>query len=199
MSLLNSQYCNFEVSFPRTFFYKDLEAKYDPIFKKLPIPYKNVTDYMNYTIQSISWPAISVETVTQTSPIKLREMRNKERDGRINKKEYIGGFDLTLSTSNDFNITFRTTESFLNYWIMYEQLEMFLGYCNENTSNVTMGDIELRLLDNYGHLIMTKLYSDVIYTGISELELSYSNNVPEFKTFTCDFKHNGVKIKQEEQ
>jgi len=57
----------------------------------------------------------------------------------------------------------------------------------------------LYLLDHYGYLFMTMQYQGVIYKGLSELEISYASNVPEFRTFTATFDCDVVSPKRELQ
>lgn len=197
MSLLNSKFSNFIFSFPSKWIYPDVEEEFSPIFKRATFPYKSATSYINATIQSISWPAIDVETVSQTVTQKRSHVRSGKDYGKSPSREYVGGFDMELSSLREFTVIFKTTEGFLNYFIMHRQFEKFLSYGPSNEPN--LGHVQLQLLDHTGYLIATKIYYEIIMTGISELELSYASNVPEFRTFSVSFKSSGSKIKFEKQ
>lgn len=197
MSLLNSKFSNFIFSFPSKWIYPEIEEEFSPFFKRVTFPYKSANSYINASIQSISWPAVEVETVSQTVTQRRSNIRSGRDLGKSTTREYVGGFDMELSALKEFTVIFKTTEGFLNYFIMHRQFEKFLSYGPENEPN--LGHVQLQLLDHTGYLIATKIYHDIIITSISELELSYSINVPEFRTFSVSFKSSGSQIKFEKQ
>ena len=195
--ILNSKFSNFIFTFPRGWLYPDIDEKYAIFFKRLPIPYRNTLDYINFTVQSISWPGIDTQTPSQTVTQKRDDVRNGVASGKHSTRDFKSGFDMALSAMKEFNVIFRTTEGFLNYWIMHDQFEQYLSYGANNEA--FLSDVQLQILDHYGYLIMTRVYHNIVMTGISELELSYSSNIPEYRTFTCNFKHNGFTLKKELQ
>lgn len=195
--LLNSKFSNFLLTFPRGWLYPEIEEKYKIFFKRLPIPYRNALDYINFTVQSVSWPGIDSQTVSQTMTLKQSDVVNGRVAGRHLSRDFKSGFDMALSATKEFTVTFRTTEGFLNYWIMHDQLEKYLEFSSDDAP--FLSDVQLQILDHYGYLVMTKVYHDLVMTSISELELSYSSNLPEYKTFQVGFKHNGFTIKKEIQ
>ena len=180
MALLNSKFSNFRLNFPKNWFYPEIIETYDQYFRKSMIPYTNLTDYINFTIQSVSWPALAIETVTQT-----------KKDAEIT---YKSGWDLNRQTEKNLTITFRTTEGFLNYFVMRSQLEMYYEQGKTAKNNVFVPDLNLMMLDHYGYLILTQKMKYVVYMGLSELELSQSANVPEYRTFTADFKYSELSF-----
>lgn len=178
MALLNSKFSNFSISFPRGWFYQDILDIYEPYFKRTFIPFTSLVDYMNFTIQSVSWPAIAIETVTQ--------------DTKDQQTTFKGGFDLTRQTEKNLTITFRTTEGFLNYFVMRSQLDMFCDKGKEAKNDIFLPDLNLLMLDHYGYLILTQRMKGIVFCGLSELELSQAANVPEYRTFSADFKFTGL-------
>ncbi len=54
--LLNPKGNSFYFVFPRGFFPPVVVDKYMPYIKKQPIPFDNINDYMNSTIQTIGFP-----------------------------------------------------------------------------------------------------------------------------------------------
>jgi len=182
--LLNSRYNNFNFQFPKNFFYESIIKRYDPFFKRVPIPYTNLSDFMSYTVQSVSWPAISTEIAEQYK--------------HSSKPVYKSGFGGERYMSKELTVTFRTVEGYLNYFVMNDMYLEYWKLFNEN-EKIFVPNLTLYLLDHYGYLLMTVHYKDVVYSGLSELELSYASNVPEFKTFTATFICGGLKFKRELQ
>jgi len=175
--ILNAKDNNFRVEFPRGYFYKEVCDKYEPIIKRMPIPYDNLRDYMNSSIQSITFPSIEGPLVDQLildDPVTWKGRGNVER-----------------WMSRDFTITFKLYEAYLNYWIMFEQLRYFYDY---HTKDIALPGITLQFLDNDGYEIIAFLFKQTVFYGISSIELSYGSNVPNFKTFTCSFKYNYPEI-----
>ncbi len=176
---LNAKNNNFRVEFGRDFFTKDVIDKWTPYIKKMPVPYDNVRDYIDASIQSITFPSVEGPVVNQT----------------LNEDPVIwkGRGRLERWMSRDFSITFKLCEAYLNYWIMFDQLREFYSY---KEKDYMKGDIILQFLDNNGFEFVAFRYGKVVYKGISELNLSFSSNVPEFQTFTCGFSCNYPEIMQ---
>lgn len=175
--IVNAKNNNFRIEFGRDFFTQDVIDTYLPYIKKLPIPYTNIRDYVDSTIQSVTFPSVEGPTVEQTlgeDPIIWK--------GRGRLERWL---------SRDFTITFKLGEGYLNYWIMFEQLRQFYSYEEEKYMK---GDIYLQFLDNSGFEVIAFRFGKIVYKSISELELSFSSNVPEFQTFTCTFSYNYPEI-----
>ena len=45
--------------------------------------------------------------------------------------------------------------------------------------------------------ILMQNMKEVVFSGLSELELSQAANVPEYRTFSADFKFNRLTFKKE--
>ena len=179
--LLNSKFSNFDFRFPKGFFFPEIEERYDIFFKRQPIPYTNLTDYVNYTVQSVSWPAVTTDTTEQLFKDAI--------------KTYKGGFEAPRYFDRTFDVTFRTTEGYLNYWIMHDQFFKYWEWGPEH--EMFLPDFNLKILDHSGYLVMTMIFKDVVFSGLSELELSYANNVPEYKSFNATFKFKIIDLKKE--
>lgn len=176
--ILNAKNNNFRLEFPKEFFFDDVVNKYKFYLQRTPVPYTTIKDFINSSIQGVSFPAAEapepVEQILYEDPIKWR--------GRGKLERWI---------NRDFTVTFKLYEAYINYWIMFEQLQKFYAY---EQPNYMLGDLVLSFLDNTGFEIIAFKFEKIVYTGISELDLSFSSNIPEFTTFTCDFKFNYMDI-----
>ncbi len=179
--LLNSKYSNFSFSFPKKWFYPEIYEKYDIFFKRNPIPYTNLDDYMSYTIGGVSWPSFQGDGVEQW------------KDGR--KYIFKSGTDFQNNLSKEFKLTFRTVEGFLNYWVMFDQLQVYWRRWAEDKPY--LDDFMVNILDQSGHLIMSMLIKGLVFTGLSELEMSFSSNIPEYRTFEASFSYNQIEFKNQ--
>lgn len=167
----------FRLEFPVGYFFDSVCKKYEPYIKRLPIPYDNVRDFMNSSVQSVSFPAIEGPTVEQ-----------KVAEDPIIWKGY-GNLEHWMG--REFTVTFRLYEGYLNYWIMFDQLRTFYSYENRKA---LLPDLILQFMDNNGYEFIAFRFGQTLLTSISELELSFSSNMPEGSTFTCNFKYNYPEI-----
>ena len=177
--ILNAKNNNFIVNFNKGFFYPSIVKKYESYIKRLPIPYETLHDYMTASIQAISFPALTAEPVDQI----LYE------DNYSSK----GGFRLERYLERNFNITFKLYEGYINYWVLFDTFRAF--YDLDNTEKFMPG-ITISFLDQTGFEFIAVELNQILINSISELELNYSSNVAEFKTFNMNFRYNYIKIKK---
>lgn len=177
--ILNSKNNNFIASFPKNFLYEKVRKRYTPLLKRLPLPYDGITDYLNASIQQFTFPGVSVETVEQT----LSE----------DKVQWKDGYRLGKSFDKNFTVTFKNYEGYLNYWMMFDQFQEFLKYDN---AKQYLPNITLSFLDQNGFELIVIEFKQVLMKGISELELNFASNAPEFQSFSCDFAYNYFELKR---
>lgn len=179
MSLfLRAKNNQFKFLFPKDFLFEDVTNKYTESLKVLPISYKNVIDFLNSSIQSISFPGLQkVADVSQIS--KARKI--SWRDG--------SKFDMDIN--KDFSITFSLLDSYLNYWIMYDQLINFLDF---NCAIEYFPEFNIFYLENSGEVKIEQKLKNILYLGITDLTPSYTDTSVSSKTFTCYFKFNYFDI-----
>jgi hypothetical protein len=175
--ILNSRNNNFVIRFPHNFFYPSIVEKYSTYLKRLPIPYENVADYMSASIQSVTFPALSTETVEQTlyeEPITAK-----------------GGKRIERYLDRKFTISLKSYEGWINYWIFFDQ--MFAYYELDNKEKY-LPELTLSFLDQTGFEFIAINFQQIVMTGISELELNYASNTAEFRNFSVDFTYNYIRI-----
>jgi len=181
--ILNAKNNNFRFEFPRNFFEDNITKEYEYIIKRLPCPYKTIRDYVNASIQEVTFPSVSLPKVEQQS------LHNPEIPWK-------GKGNLELNIDKEITVTFKLYEGFVNYWIMFEHLDHFYKY---TTRKQFLPDMFLMFLDNTGYELFTIKFGRIIYNGISDLSLSFATNVPEFNTFTCDFTYTSFNLLKREQ
>lgn len=176
--LLNSKNSSFIFSFPQGWFDKEIEDRYKMFFERRPIIYKDLTDYMSYTVQSVSWPAFTGETVSQTAGTMTRTFKSGE--------------NFIKNIQKELRVTFRTVEGFLNFFVMFDVLQKY--WTRSPDAKTFLPDLRIFVLDHYGYLMMTVLMKNIVFKGISELELSFASNIPEYRTFECIFEYSGLEF-----
>jgi hypothetical protein len=180
--LLNSRQNGFIFNFPKGFFSASLEEKYHAYVKRMPIPYDTLKDFMNATIQQVTFPTFQgIDHVEQTRPGGYRQ-------------NYKSSTNIQNLIRRDFTVTFKLGEGLINYWIIYESMVQFLDFQNEAQY---LPDLGLRLLDHEGIIMASVEFQQPIYTSLSETQLNYSSTTPQFQTFSVGFRCNYVDIKLE--
>jgi hypothetical protein len=177
--ILTSKNNNFIVTFNQGWFYPDIVRRYETYIKRLPVPYQNLHDYMTASVQAMSFPALSAEPVEQV----LYE------DNYTSK----GGLRLERYLDRKINLTFKLYEGYINYWVMFDTFRAFYDLDNKESF---MPDLSVTFLDQTGFEFITVQFHQIVILNISEVELNYSSNTAEFKTFNMSLNYNYIKIQK---
>ena len=176
--ILNARANSFFFVFPKGFFPPGVEDKYFQYIKSQSIPYDTLTQYMNSTIQSVTFPSLAASSVTQTRPL-----------GKT--ITYQSATPIQNMFSQGFNVTFRMASGFINYFVM---LETMLEHLNFKNPQLFVENLPLQVLDNSGNVIATVQFKGVTISSLSELNLNYTQNAPTATSFTAGFNYNYLSI-----
>ena len=107
---LSSQNSQFIFNLPANFIPTELIQTYQPILEKNWIQYENIVDYLNSTIKSVNFPGMNFDMPQQIM------IRGKKRNFKpsVNVQDII--------TTRELTVTFRSVDSDLNYWLMFDIL-----------------------------------------------------------------------------
>lgn len=173
---ISSQNNQFIFNLPQVFISRRLEEQFQILLDKNHIPYNDIMDYINATIKDIVFPSVSYETTEQKfyhgKKIVWREA------GNVSDK-----------FQGEIDITFRSVDSHLNYFIVLQILNEFYL----NTKNY-LDFLEIKVLDKDGDLIYTVVLKEVIYKSLSELRMAYYATEFNEQTFTLQFAYNFIDI-----
>lgn len=186
--VLNNKPQMFTIFFPSNFFYPEVVAKWQPIIERMRLPYTSVSEFMNQQIQSITFPGLNMDTATQ--------QRNQYT------VSYPGGKELEPIISKSLNITFKLTESYASYFIMWDQLDTYLHYAGPDLENANklkkpcwLEPISLAFLTDSGFQLTQYIFNEITPTSLSDLQLSYAAQVAQYNTFTFGLTYNRFEIK----
>lgn len=179
--ILNPKASSFYFNFPKGFFSDRILEKYAKYIERQPIPFDNVQSYVNSTIQSISFPSLSIDTVEQ-----VRTLGKK-----VNYKSATPVQDLF---SKDITINFKAADGYINYFIMLDTVLDFLNFANPEAF---ISVLPLRILDGEGNVVVSVQFERVIFSSFTGLELSYTGNNPSYTSFSLGFTCNYLDIKFE--
>jgi hypothetical protein len=189
----------FVFRFPKDFLPEEIEKKYTILLNKEKSLIKTPIEYLNESIQGISFPGISdllveqqqisqhPENLNAQSGLKLKRVnveptRNNVTYSPNNILSQIGG---------EFTVTLRKNQGLYNYFMIYETI--FHKVLKEY-ANVTKKDdlFEIDILDSTGKVIgRVKLFQPRI-DGIDGLEFSYNKLERQVETFDLKFRFNNI-------
>jgi len=175
--ILNNLSNQFVVRFPKGFFYPEIRNRWDPIVQRMKLPYENLEDFINACVQSITFPSVELNNVSQ-------------QQGQFNI-QYRPGKEMEPLLDKNLTLTFKLTESFISYWILFEQIEKFLDY---GDTVPFWPPMYVSFLDHKGFELVVFSYEYIIPTNISQFEISYAQSAAQFNTFTMNLRYNRYNI-----
>ena len=179
----------FKIEIPRVFVPKDIKARYEPYVYRMPTAVTDISDLINYSIQSITIPNFNYQPVEQTKPGYTDKSRGTVKKWRQSLSQ-------EMLIDRTFTITFQLLDGNVNYWILLETFFHYYGFDNKKPYTC---DIPLRIFDNEGICMYTTIFKDCLFTGLNQFTLSYSELTPEFRTFEATFAFNELEVNFETQ
>jgi len=176
--ILNAKQNMFSIWFPPDFFYPEVVEKWEPIVKRLKLPYQTIEDFFNSSIQSITMPSMDLGIVHQ-----------QQRQFDIG---YKGGKELEPIFDKNIDVTFKLSEGFITYWIIFDQIEKFLEY---DEGNVFWPGMYVSFLDLHGLELVSFEFNKIVPTKLSQFDVSYATTAAEFNTFSLGLRYNRFRIK----
>lgn len=179
--VLNNKPQMFCLYFSQNFFYPNVVEKWSPIIERMKLPYQSLDDFMNQQIQTFTFPSLNLDVVQQ-----------QRGQYTVN---YTGGKELEAIINRDLTITFKLTESYLSYMIMFDQLDTYLHYFRlHNETEIWMNPIHLSFLSDEGFELIKFTYNEITPTALSDCNLSYAAQIASYSTFTFGMKYNYFDI-----
>lgn len=182
---------------PKTFIPTDVEEKYTKYLNSDAYIMKSAIDYLNESIQGVTMPGITGLTMTQQQhgsnhiPVDTAKIRSRLNVEPMHEITHISSGNPLEKMDKEFKVTFRTNQSLLNYFMLYETA--FYYACREYrwTGERVM---YIEILNEEGIVIAIVKFMDVYIDGIEGLEFSYNKVEREANTFDVTFKFNNIDI-----
>lgn len=174
--VLNSLSQQFTFYLSKNFFYPEVREMWEPVIKRMGLPYRNLEDFMSAQIKAVSFDTLSQTTVTQQGQqYTLTKRAGKPLDALQNK---------------EIQVTFRLTESNLTYLILQQNFEIYLKL--NDVKPLYWPPFVLDLLSDEGFVMYRQVYQQVTPTSITAFNLSYAAQLSEYTEFTMMFAYNYV-------
>ena len=175
---LSSQGSQFIFNLPSDFIKQEVINTYTPILEKNWVQYENVIDYINSTIKSVNFPGISFDMPKQIN------MRGKERQFKPAKNVQ------DITSTHDLTVTFRSVDSDLNYWLVFDILSKHYL----DVENAWVNPFTITCVDIHRDAIYVIRFYEIILKGLSENTFNYSQQKVNAKEFTMNFHFNFYDI-----
>ena len=177
MSILNAKLNQFVIWFPKDFFYPEVRERWTPVVKRLKLPYQSLEDFFNATVQSVTFPEISLLNASQPQTM-------------FNIK-YRGGKELEPILDKNLTVSFKLSEGFITYWMLFDQIELFQLYSEKQPFWPSM---YVSFLDHHGFELMAFEFQKIVPFNLSQFNVSYATVVTDFNTFTLGMTYNRYRI-----
>jgi hypothetical protein len=171
---LSSQNSQFVFNLPGNFLPPEIISTYKPILEKNWVQYDNVIDYLNSTIKSVSYPGLNITTPEQFL------IRGKKRAYKPSTNVQ------DILTSREIDVTFRSVDADLNYWIMYD---IFIKHYLD-VVNLYINPFTLTAVDIWRDAIYQIKFFEIIAMSLGENKFEYNQQKTNAKDFTIKFKFN---------
>lgn len=175
---LSSQGSQFIFNLPSDFLKPEIINTYTPVLEKNWVQYENVIDYLNSTIKSVNFPGIGFDMPKQIN------MRGKERQFKPSKNVQ------DITTTHDLTVTFRSVDSDLNYWLMFDILNKHYL----DVDNAWVNPFTITCVDIHRDAIYVIRFYEIILKSLSENTFNYSQQKVNSKEFTMGFHFNFYDI-----
>lgn len=175
----------FRFNFPKAFVPGEINAKYARYMNRIPGNIiSDPLELINYSVQSVTLPSFSYDPVEQT-------------DFPGTKRQYRSSLPVTELFPKELRIGMQLFDGHFNYWLMYEVFQYYYDF-REKQPYLPDG-FRLQMIDGEGNILVTIKFDRMLFQLVPDLNLNFSTNTPEFKTFEVVFVYNNLKIDLEFQ
>jgi hypothetical protein len=175
----------FRFNFPKSFIPSEINAKYSRYMNRIPGNIiSDPLELINYSVQSVTLPSFSYDPVEQV-------------DFPGTKRQYRSSLPVTELFPKTINVGMQLFDGHFNYWLMYEIFQYYYDF-KEKQPYLPDG-FRLQMIDGEGNILVTIKLDRVLFQTVPDLNLNFSTNTPEFKTFEAIFVYNNLKIDLEFQ
>lgn len=191
MLSLSPRYDLFKFQFPRDFLPTEVSEKYAKLIAREPGVLTTPIDYLNESIQGVSFPGISDVNTIQAQHSSNDNNRSKHKLNVEPKTDIIH-----TSTSNpldkinkEFKVTLRMNQGLYNYFMLYETL---FHYICKPILREEEPVLYVELMDEDGAVRSRIKYMDCHMDGIDGLDFTFNKTERDSGTFEITFKFNNI-------
>lgn len=196
MFTLKGRKDNFKFLLPNDFIVDEINDKYARILQEQRSFIYKPIDFLNETIRSIQVLGFNDATVMQQQPgygFNLRSAKRTEQNRfsfPASEHAYRSQVNPLQLLDKTFNVTFRHTLGFINYFMIFENF--WYIYHRDTTSKEASTQFTIDFMDGYGRAYSRITLMDPLINSIDMLSLDYTAPVASSETFTVAFKYSNI-------
>lgn len=196
MFALKGRKDGFRFLFPSDFICEEINDKYAKILQNQKSFYTKPIDFINETIRGIQILGFSEASMEQQQPGNGHNLRNFNRTEQNRFSQTASGVSYRSEKNplalldKTFNVTFRHTLGFLNYFMLFEN---FWYLYSRDTTNKDMRQVfDIDIIDGQGRAYSKIVLYDPVIHGIDMLNLDNSQPIAQSETFQVVFKYSNI-------
>lgn len=183
----------FRFVLPKDFLPAPVQEKYAKIIAKNAGVIQTPIDYLNESIQGVSFPGIQ-DIVMQQQQHSSNTIIRTANPRRINVEPKVDINYVTPGNPLDkidktFKISFRKNQGLYNYFMLYESI--FYRICKPELYPADKL-LTVDILGEKGNVVSQILYKDCFIDGIEGLDFSYNKVERDVSTFDITIKFNNI-------
>ena len=184
----------FRLLLPKEFLVPEVEEKYAGILKEKLGYFDSPIDFLNETIQKVNVLGFQDGTMTQEQPVKGADPTMKQNRIKQNQFQYAGsqfnyrsGVPPIQLTDKTFNITFRHTLGYLNYFMLFENF--WYQFSRDMNYDELPQRFTIDLFNELGSIYSRVSLFYPMINSMDMLEFDYTQPVAQSQTFNIEFKY----------
>lgn len=189
----------FRLLLPKNFLVEEIEQKYAEILKEKRGYFLTPIDFVNETIQKVNVLGFQNATVQQQQQSKGAEPTLLQNRVEQNKFAYAGSdfnYRSAVSpislTDRTFNITFRHTLGYLNYFILFENF--WYQFSRDLSYDKLPHSFYIDLFNERGSIYARIELLYPMIDSMDMLEFDYTQPIAQSQTFNIQFKYSNFDL-----
>lgn len=189
--MLNPILSNFRTDFGDSFFPKSVTEKYSKFLQYKKSPLKHIEQVIYESIQEISVPGYSLQTIAATNLPNLNNFgNNKKLSEQVVTTKYYPGTSSGNETRDNITVNVVFRNNIINWMYCYEILRNYY----RRSRTVEDFYIQLVMMDSAGLEMFKFTFLDCFVSAIPGLTFSTNSSFLETKTFDCTFTFSRMKV-----
>ena len=193
MLTLKGRQDGFRLLFPKEFLVPQIEEKYTEILKEKKGYYLTPIDFINESIQKVNVLGFQNATVQQQQSSRGEPTINSNRIEQnkflyaASDYNYRNGVSPISLTDRTFNVTFRHSLGYLNYFILFENF--WYQFSRDMNYDELIQKLYIDLFNEKGEIYSRIALFYPMINSMDMLEFDYTQPVAQSQTFNLEFKY----------
>jgi hypothetical protein len=183
----------FRLLFPKEFLVPEIEEKYTKILAEKHGYYLTPIDFINESIQKVNVLGFQNATVQQQQSSRgeptLNDMRVEQNKFLYAATDYNyrNGVSPISLTDRTFNVTFRHSLGYLNYFILFENF--WYQFSRDMKYDNLVQQLYIDIMNERGSIYSRIALYYPLINSMDMLDLDYSQPIAQSQTFNIEFKY----------